>query len=816
VAIFLGMVVFVTIILSIMFVNSSKKINKNLSKVKEAIKEWEEILHSNLFFDSFQKHCWLEIYKGLFKEVISFSIGQILLSNEKKDLIKSLKNILQNLDILQEKYNKQFVEEEKEEYKLYFMNVIPGQPFDDQQIEAIISNEVTTIVVAGAGTGKTSTIIGKTAYIIKKKLAEPSEVLLIAFTKKAADEMEERVSIIDSKITVKTFHALGYSIVGNLQGYKPNIVGDGKDQEIINLLQELFYQAFEQDNKNLFLDFFAFSLKPEKVYGGFKNLDEYYNYVKSFDLRTIREGKIVKSFEELKIANYLYLNGIDYEYEPEYKVKLQSPDKKLYHPDFYLPQYDIYIEHFGIDRKGNVPHFFQGKGGKSAKLIYNEGIDWKRKIHQQYGTKLLETYSYENHEKILLQNLEIKLKKCHVQFNPVAKIEVLEKLKIEHLIEPFIEFLYTFLNLVKSNMITVESLAKKAAESTDQRFISFVEIFRIMYIKYDSYLRQNQLIDFNDMISLATNSVNNKEYLSPFKFIIVDEFQDLSYGRYLLLKSLMEQKRGSKLFAVGDDWQSIFRFTGADISLINEIEKHFGVTLRLKIETTYRFNNKILEESSKFIQKNSYQFKKQLKTKYLTDNPGFEIIYINKTLLQILAEISELDANAKVLLIGRYSFNIPENFSELKKAFRKLNVDYVTAHKSKGLTCDYSILLNLNSGKYGFPTEVTDDPILNYILHEGEPFENAEERRLFYVAITRAKHKNYIITSKSNKSKFVRELEEDLGIESNDKFVICEECGGKMEKRTNKRDKSEFWGCTNFPLCKNTVNFIMSKNFNKL
>jgi DNA helicase-4 len=164
----------------------------------------------------------------------------------------------------------------------------------------------------------------------------------------------------------------------------------------------------------------------------------------------------------------------------------------------------------------------------------------------------------------------------------------------------------------------------------------------------------------------------------------------------------------------------------------------------------------------------------------------------------ILKEIASKHSKADVFLIGRYHRNIPEGFIELKKQYKQLDIQYHTAHKVKGMTCDYAILLDLDSGMLGFPSEMADDPLLNHLLHEGDQFDNAEERRVFYVAITRAKHKNYLLFDTNNPSKFVIELQEALGVQLND-VIRCPECNGNMVKRKGRFN--EFYGCVNYPHC---------------
>jgi len=340
-----------------------------------------------------------------------------------------------------------------------------------------------------------------------------------------------------------------------------------------------------------------------------------------------------------------------------------------------------------------------------------------------------------------------------------------------------------------------------------------MEVFTPLYNEYQRELKKQNAIDFNDMINLASEHITNGHYTKPYKYILVDEFQDMSLGRYELLKSLRKRNPESKLYAVGDDWQSIFRFSGSDISIITEFASHFGYTSQSAILKTYRFNDEILKTTSDFIQKNPSQLKKTLSAISVAQEPSFVFHGLDlagqflprkraikhECIKHILETIQAKQNDALVFLIGRYHGNCPDTLPQIKKDFPTLKLTFYTAHSVKGLTADFSILLDIDSGVYGFPSEIADDPILNAVLHEGDKFDNAEERRLFYVATTRARHQNYLLYDQSNPSKFVEEL---LMLESNQAILQqkrCPECNGIMVKR--RGIFSEFYGCVNYPRC---------------
>jgi len=513
----------------------------------------------------------------------------------------------------------------------------------------------------------------------------------------------------------------------------------------------------------------------------------------------------------MQIGNFFCLFGIKYEYEKHYPLAPEdrNADFGSYHPDFYLTDYNIWHEHFGVDREGNVPSWFNRKAPyPTAKEYYNAGIKWKRHIHAKLGTTLVETYSYENEDGNLIANLKRKLVEHGVQIEPQKPEDILPLVKKSAYYDDFINLIYNFLGLMKSNAKYPEDISVKGL---DRRLSVFLDVFRPVYRRYQEQLQNESKIDFSDMINQAAEHISRGDFTRPYKYILVDEFQDMSLGRYALLKSLKKQNPGVKLYAVGDDWQSIFRFTGSDISIITEFEKHFGFTSMTSILRTYRFNDEILQMSSSYIQKNPSQIRKTLFSDRQAEDKSFAFIGSKVTgnreahqdakdsaIRSALDEISILNKEAKVFLIGRYHHNVPIGFRTLIKDYPRLTIEYYTAHRVKGMTSDYAILLDVNSGTLGFPSEIADDPLLSYLLHEGDGFENAEERRVFYVAITRARHKNFLLYNELNPSKFLSEIMEVT--DSPESITSkCPECAGQLIQR--KGPYSEFLGCSNYPHC---------------
>jgi DNA helicase IV len=344
---------------------------------------------------------------------------------------------------------------------------------------------------------------------------------------------------------------------------------------------------------------------------------------------------------------------------------------------------------------------------------------------------------------------------------------------------------------------------------------AYVEVFAPIFDEYQQVLKAAGEIDFEDMIAIATEYIASGRFVSPYRYVLVDEFQDISTGRAKLLKALLNQRPDNQLFAVGDDWQAIFRFAGSDISLIRDFPDNFGVTARTCLEETFRCAERICGTASKFVTCNEAQVPKTMKAVNKTEGdaifigrpsvePGSDIL--TDTLTHIVEHAGGQEVG--VLLIGRYNRCRPGNMPKLQAAFPSLRLRLKTVHASKGLEDDYVVVLDLKAGRMGFPTGMVDDPILNLVLVAPEPFPNAEERRLFYVALTRAKRAVFLIADGSSPSPFVLELERggyDLSNFGKNPRTMksCPSCKeGRLVIREGRN--SPFVGCSLFPLCEHT------------
>lgn len=777
---------------------------------KNALTEFKNLEKQNWYISDRQYRLWKTKYQNL-ADSFNPVFYKVKTNNQFKKLVTEFADLfLKGRELVIDKHNENFVRQESSIIRR-ILNAKEIQNNNDQ-VTAIASDEDNTLLVAGAGTGKTTTILGKLAYLIERLKVEPEAILLLSFTGRAVQELADRISkkFPDKNINAQTFHSFGLSIIGKVLGKKPDLAFSTALARQKFLNEQFDSYLKNEQYLNLVIEYFAYYLKPVVLEPGFKNLDDYYKYSKTEQNLTLRREP-VKSQQEVMIANFLYINGINYKYELPYKHETANRDYRQYKPDFYLPDYDIYIEHFGIDRYGRV-HFTQSET-QNARLSekYQAEIKWKTELHKEHNTTLIETFSYEFTEHNWKEKLTEQLKAFNVSFSRRNINEIFKSLKEGKTIPKIIELFGTFLDLSKSNGYPPEKLVDIILQRKNAREIAFSEIFIPIFKAYEDYLVRSKSIDFHDMLIKAAGFINEKRHKTNFKYIIIDEFQDFSVSKYKLIKAICDQSPDIKLFCVGDDWQSIFRFAGSDISLMTNFEESYGFTRKNQLVITNRFNNRLAIISNRFILKNPNQIQKEVKSDKAGLNDAVEVLYKKKRdvdglLREVFNAINMNGVNKKeypsVFLLGRYKHNKPDNFLKYQGEFKNLSIEFLTIHASKGAEADYVIILDVLSGKYGFPSEVTDDPLLEIVLSRGDSYPHAEERRLMYVAMTRARHKAFIITEDGSQSVFVLELEgsKNTGSEK----LTCKECGGDMAKR--RGPYGEFWGCSNFPNCTYKIN----------
>lgn len=683
-----------------------------------------------------------------------------------------------------------------------FLDAVEAKPLSPEQRIAVVTDEEATLVLASAGSGKTSVIAAKAINLIETGVATPEQILMLAFAKPAAKEITERIKDRSGlNVPARTFHKLAYDIMGQVEGGKPPLANHVGDEKLYcSKLKEIVGQIAKSDIKfaSALARWFTASYVTSKSEWDFQTKHDWYTYVEKVDLRTLH-GERVKSYEELLIANWLYLMGVEYEYEAIYPHPVESDGRRRYQPDFHLLESGIFIEHFGVrivrDRWGNETY-------QTAPFIdrdsYLAGIEWKRRVHSENRTELVETYSHERDAGNLLELLEQKLQ-GKVELRPRDPLTIYDRVVAIGQIDGFSSLVGSFLKRYKAGAYsTAHCLERAKALKTGPRAEAFLQVFEPIFDQYQRDLKGR--IDFEDMVNCAASHVEAGAYTCPFSHIVIDEFQDISQDRARLVRALKASRERTKIFAVGDDWQSIFGFAGSDISIMRRFGPNFGgefagasgVFKLIDLGRTFRSVDKIALPAREFILRNPEQLKKNVIPAGEVSDPRIMVHWTKDSSGTVLHEaLQELydrfssNGPQTVLLLGRYGFNKPD-MQNLEAAFPALSIRFSTIHSAKGREADHVILLEAKSDRTGFPSRIEDDPLLALVSPDEDPFEHGEERRVMYVAMTRARQSLTILAPETKPSEFVRELLGDpvfgavVAKEFCDCLVPCSDCGGRM------------------------------------
>lgn len=765
-----------------------------------------------------------------FEKVSSYFLTSEFLEHVNKKVPESLttlgkyeEEIKRGFSDIPQTHNNFFVQEELERNQRFFDYVLK-YPLDQQQRESIVKLEDNCLVISSAGSGKTSTSVGKIKYLVEKRHMDPAKILPLTFAKKAASELTERLGLAEQGLRCYTFHGLAYDIIVETTHERPTICER-------NLMLQCFYHLINTNPefKKAVNAFLTTKSSLTKNVHEYDSADTYFKDRAMYGIQAPfldMDGRIIftRSEEEKKICTFLSMNNVSFRYEQPFPYNTATDNTRQYYPDFtiYFQQggrtYFIILEHFGIDANGNVPQWFGiGKEGgfAAANNRYNEGILWKREINQRYNIALIETTSAMFLDGTIYDKLSEQLRRYNIPMRPLTEEEKFDRLvrRNERMEDSLLQLISTFIALMKSNRSKPEEILDVIKKDNSHRpnFIErsrfmIYEIFMPMYEEYQQTLAERKLVDYTDLVLKATELCEAGRYKKEYEMILVDEFQDISIDRFRFLQSLRRKQPLTKLYCVGDDWQSIFRFTGSDLTLFNGFEEHFGYTEKCKIETTYRFGEPLISLSSKFILENPLQVPKEvhpssslMKTELSLEEYGKED---GDQLRQLKSILSRISKDESIMLVGRYhsdadfipSDNVIERDSKMhviKVRIAGREMSYNTVHSAKGLEADNIIVVNCSQEGNGFPSTISDDPILGYVLSKPEAYPFAEERRLFYVAITRARKHTFVLYKKTCPSPFVSEMEKKMNKgDSAEKILACPWC-----KTGNLRSVSEGVNC---------------------
>lgn len=768
-----------------------------------------------------------------------------------------------------DQFNEEFITKSLTTEKEYLDNILksvdPVVSLDDDQRRVVLTDEDYCLIIAGAGAGKTTTVAAKVKYLVDRQGIKPSQILVVSFTNKAVNELKEKIqSALGIPCPIATFHSTGNAIIHvNAPEEKLNIVDNSRlyfvirdyfrgsvmqNESIVNKLIMFFASYFDAPYEGD--DFNAFFNNIAKAnYSTMRSdLEDFKCQV--IDARTKKsvtiQNEVLRSHQEVEIANFLYLNNIDYDYEPAYPYNIAYA-RKLYTPDFIICQdgKTAYIEHFGISQSGENDRYSPEELDRYKKAVNN-----KVRLHKQHGTTLIYTFSSYNDRKPLLAHLREELEAKGFELRPRSNKEVMESLvagEENRYVRKLINLICRFISNFKVNGYTEDEFGRMYHSTQNVRSRLFLDICNDCYLEYARWLRENKAVDFEDMINESARiltEVKEMKQKLDFKYIIVDEYQDISRQRFDLTKALSEVT-DAKIIAVGDDWQSIYAFSGSDITLFTKFAEKMGYAKMLKIVRTYRNSQEVIDIAGNFIQRNSQQIPKQLISPKRIEDPvviytydstfkgrggnrrsgaNYALASAVETAIGQLLEYKKKENKepGPILFLGRFGFDgdhlersglfeYSSRGSKIKSVkYPKLDITFMTAHSSKGLGYDDVIIVNGKNETYGFPSKIEDDPVLAFVIKGDRSIDYAEERRLFYVAMTRTKNRVFFIAPEQNPSEFLLELKRDYknvvlhGDWNEDEAAskpkkACPLCGYPMQLKYKKAYGLRLYICTNEP-----------------
>ena len=783
-----------------------------------------------------------------------------------------------------------------EQYKTLF-DTLERQPLTLKQRQACVSPAQNTLVLAGAGTGKTSTLMGRVAYLIQSQQARADEILMLAFAVEAADEMQERGEfLLDSRLTVisrgqveqggvtqaqvgqggetqaqveqggvtqaqveqggvtqaqvgqggvrqakgasvnvpnksqgftaRTFHSLGLHILQSVQNQEherktlssEQSLNPSKDikLKLTQLNEEGRLQAFMRSS---FQDLLQ---QEDGLYA--QALQDYYTFYNDEIAQGIWRSladEYVRNPLELMLANTLYLSNIAYQYQAHFADDIYLSPYKPYRATFFLPACNLYINVF------NCVEADLDKPQEKSALAHRQRREQVRRIHHKRGITALEIYqdkildgiSGELLTKVFINSLQcqnVDSEQCQdvdyeqnsitgqsdaqdlpsytaalfVQDSPSYSIELqylqamqvlfIEQLKAcprQAMSNPIMrsqgradQLLQLLTNLMQTlHAEGIDGQVLKQSLSCEMQCL--VDLLNPLYSCYLEALKDESAIDFEQMIQYATAAVRSGAYKVSWRDILIDEFQDISPSRFALIQAIREQKPDIRIFCVGDDWQSIYQFAGSQVRYTRDFEQYFGASQRYTLDMTFRFHQALCDISTRFIQANPLQTRKDLKSFQVESKMGLSLLSDEMSMDRVLEQIASiqvasLDHNKlpkplSCLVLARFSHLLPstQELSRWHTRFPHLRIKLSTIHAAKGKEADYVIVLGNQAGQFGLPSDKQSHPLIQIIRQDEEDYLHAQERRVFYVAITRARQHVYLLYSVKKPSAFIQELE---------------------------------------------------------
>lgn len=807
---------------------ASGRFRPEIAQAADCVAKWDNLMARPLFAPHHAIEEWREAATASHAAVATALEALRRLDPTNQAL--RLSEILQNASRIAEKRNAEYVEAELERTKPWFESF--STPPTRIQREVAIRDETNSLIVAAAGTGKTSTILTKVRYLIHRGLAAPSDIVVVAFNHAAAEEIAEKCKALDCEaVEVRTFHALGLRILAAKPGEKPPVLSElsseeGRDEVIAILLHSL---CVTPEYAEAYARFLVMYIRPMVSQFEANSESDYVSKAKTALTRSLA-GEWVRSTQELRIANWLHVHGVDYSYEAPYPHHLNTGFKR-YQPDFTLrfkhkdrtgetTQRIVYLEHQALNERGEAPSWMKD---------YTRKVEFGRKVHRDHGTILVESFSWWFSSGVW----ETKLREALINVGvDVPRIDWQQALKRAEQAQPAAlgfdrkmlhGLLRRALDLSRSSAeVDVRGQVLSGSPGAASRLVDarrwdlFQTLLTPLRTAYEEYKVKREGIDFEDMIFRAGGVLREGHFRARWTHYIVDEFQDASLSRLGLILALRQQTSGSRLTCVGDDWQAIIRFAGGDIRVMTQFGQRVGPFWRANLDRAFRYPETIAKLSTQFILRNPDQLKKTIQG--TTQNYPVRVVLAGKNdeegnfqdvIAEELERIQKLKPDASVMLLSRYRRGIAdaEEQRRMQMQFPRLKLEWSTVHRSKGREADAVFVGDLSDSSFGFPCLREDDPLIRAYLPPQDAFAHAEERRLFYVATTRAKRYLVLIADASATSPFVTELIANNPIGDQLEVVRkgaptkpCPRCNiGVVVARSGPH--GVFFACTKSPVC---------------
>jgi DNA helicase-4 len=800
------------------FIENSPPAKPSILEVDKELADQIQLLIEHLK-DTFERH--LDEFKSQVEKIESSNT--YLTSADQKQHTASIQTLAQDLDYCAgrhlldknftskyqtqtrhylkrvQDFNTHFITRRKKEYSNLWH--IDPLSLDDEQQTAIVTDDKHNLVIAAAGSGKTEVLTTRIAYLTTRKpdTVHPQRILAIAYQRKAMEQIKQRLSSRHRirNVNVKTFHKLGKDILEEAGEYftTSDIVNDNEKHAVIS---RLFKQRIRTDMTyyHQFLKFIRTlndknTREPDEATGKSQVL-EYARQRPYFSINNTQvNSRAEKDLMDFFLMHKLNGRAIAVQYEP---------DMGGFRPDFHLPEFDLFIEHWGLTQDGEVPKWFS-----QSTAEYRQSMTMKKQWFTQHQKLLVETFAYEYNEENPQPFLDsVRTRICSAlqakydqdfKFTLKSYEEVLD-LAWQSYRTPE-DDITSFITIAKTYGLTPEGVERKLRKghwSSKQEAFGYLTI--PIFIDYEDVLEESRKIDFEDMINKAIAKLENDSELRAnlYDHILIDEYQDISAQRYKLIKTLMDQNPTCKLFCVGDDWQSIMGFSGSNLNFFVNFDQYFNDPAITKISTNYRSIKTIVDAGATLIRNNTQcQIQKPAHSRDRRTRPirvlttptnGFEDDSHSQAAKDCIGRIQHYLQNGwspeDILVLSRcmrtrtkprgYKFlsyvktlldTAADN--DMQLAHDRVHVEnkvrLLTAHRSKGLEAKVVFLLNVTDDTYGFPCQIEDSTIFDLARENYPPQDHLEEeRRLFYVAVTRAMEDLFIYTKELAQSAFLQEI----------------------------------------------------------